>query len=499
MKAIVLAAGVGSRLSPITDLKPKTLVKVNDKAMIDYIFDALIYANIKKAVVCVGYLGDQLQTHLIEKYSQVIDLEFVENTIYDRTNNMYSLYLAKAHLEGEVLLMNADLVFDKEIILQLLDTEGSAVAVDKGNYLEEAMKVVVVDGIIRKISKMIGESEAYGSSIDIYKFTTEATEMLRGHINKIIEEEQDRNQWTEVLLDRVFNKMLVIAKPFDIGSKKWFEIDNLQDLAKAEMLFNETLPMIKEKALFIIDKDGTIAIGSKPIEGAFDFMHELNMAKKKWLVASNNSSRISDDHSNNIDAMFEENIQARIISSLDFAIHELKRMDVHSLYWVANDAVSAYLERFFTFEQHKPDAVLMTYDTQINYAKLTTAITLINQGADYYATHIDMVCPVEGGSIPDIGSFIEMIGNCTGVKPSRTFGKPSKEFLDFILESMQTKPEQAVLIGDRLYTDIQTCRGSEVTSVLVLSGETTRCDYEFSEYRADIVVPSIQYLIEYLK
>jgi HAD superfamily hydrolase (TIGR01450 family) len=174
-------------------------------------------------------------------------------------------------------------------------------------------------------------------------------------------------------------------------------------------------------------------------------------------------------------------------------------MGVHTLYWVANETVSAYLGQFFTFDQQKPDAVLMTYDTQINYTKLITAITLINQGSDYYATHIDMVCPVEGGSIPDIGSFIEMIRHCTGVTPSRTFGKPSKEFLDFILESMQTKPEQAVLIGDRLYTDIKTCRGSGVTSVLVLSGETTRCDYEFSEYRADIVVPSIRCLIEHLK
>jgi len=383
--------------------------------------------------------------------------------------------------------------------VQLLETEGSAVAVDKSNYLEEAMKVVVVDGIIREISKKIGESEAYGSSIDIYKFTIEATDVLRCHINKIIEEEKDLNQWTEVLLDRVFKKMLVIAKPFDIGSKKWFEIDNLQDLANAEMLFNEKLPTLKNKTAFIIDKDGTIATGSKPIEGALDFMRDLNVGKKKWLVASNNSSRTSRDHSNNIDVIFNDNIQAEIISSLDFAIHELKRMNVQSLYWVANDTVSIYLEKFFTFEQQRPDAVLLTYDTQIDYTKLTTAITLINQGADYYATHIDMVCPVEGGSIPDIGSFIEMIGHCTGVIPSRSFGKPSKEFLDFILESMDTKPEQAVLIGDRMYTDIQACRGSGVTSVLVLSGETNRCDYEFSEYRADIVVPSIQCLIEYLK
>jgi HAD superfamily hydrolase (TIGR01450 family) len=499
MKAIILAAGVGSRLSPITDQKPKTLVKVNNKAMIDYIVDALIFADIKTIVVCVGYRGHQLKQHLTDKYSQLVELVFVDNQIYDSTNNMYSLYLAKAHLQGDVLLMNADLVIDKEIISELVRIEGSAVAVDKGNYLEEAMKVVVVDGIIKNISKKIAEGDAYGSSIDIYKFSAEATDVLRGYISKIIEDEKDLNQWTEVLLDRVFQQMLVIARPFDIGSRKWYEIDNLQDLSKAEILFNEKLLALKHKTTFILDKDGTISIGSKPLAGALKFMEALNLCEKRWLIASNNSSRPSSAHAKSIDGIFGKPLHPEFISSLDFAIHELRRKNVRSLYWVANDSVSAYLSEFFIQDALTPDAILLTYDTQIDYDKITTAVKLINAGAAYYATHIDMVCPVEGGTIPDIGSFIEMIGHCTGVTPLQTFGKPNKEFIDFILEATNAQPEQAVLIGDRLYTDIKSCFGTEITSVLVLSGETTRCEYEFSEYRADIVVPSIDCLTDYLK
>ena len=272
MKAIILAAGVGSRLRPITDLKPKTLVTVNNKPMIGYIVESLIKANVSEVIVCIGYRSEQLKQFLIDQYSSIVDFTFINNSAYETTNNMYSLYLAREFLQNDVIIMNADLVFDANIIKNLVDLKGSYVATDKGRFMEESMKVVVDGGVISEISKKILEKDSYGCSIDIYKFDNNAVKILYQEIVKIIEIDEDLNQWTEVLLDKVFSEGLIIAAPMDIEGSRWFEIDNFDDLSKAEILFNEKIADLANKKAFILDKDGTIAIGKTPIDGAGEFM-----------------------------------------------------------------------------------------------------------------------------------------------------------------------------------------------------------------------------------
>jgi HAD superfamily hydrolase (TIGR01450 family) len=499
MRAIILAAGVGSRLHPITLEKPKTLVTVNNKPMIDHIVDALLYAGVIDIVVCVGYRSSQLVAHLTDTYGSTANLTFVENEVYAKTNNMHSLYLAREYLAGDVLLMNADLVFDKEIIAELVKAPGCAVAVDKGNYIEESMKIVVSHGGIDGISKQIPREAAYGSSIDVYKFDAEATQVLSSYIRHIIEVEGVLTQWTEVLLDRVFKEKLVKAAPFDIGDRKWFEIDNFDDLAAAEIKFNEHLPLLRAKTTFLLDKDGTVALGKQAIPGAIDFIRELDKNNKKWIVASNNSSRTSNEHAANLRRLLASDTETQVISSLDCAISVLRAKGVKSLYWVANGNVSNYLSSYFEFNSNAPDAVLLTYDDEIDYKKVVTAIRLINAEVDYYATHVDVVCPTESGDIPDIGTYIEMIAACTTVRPLQTFGKPTRDFLTHMLSVMESQEDDTVLIGDRLYTDIKCCEGTRVTSVLVLSGETSRTAYEFSNLKADIIVPSISSLREFIQ
>ena len=123
---------------------------------------------------------------------------------------------------------------------------------------------------------------------------------------------------------------------------------------------------------------------------------------------------------------------------------------------------------------------------------------MLRKGCKYYATHIDIVCPTEQGDIPDIGSFIDVIEKSTLMRPIKTFGKPTKFFLDYILDVLGCAASETVLIGDRMYTDISLTNGSEVTSVLVLSGETDRAKYEASIIDADIILPSIKSLVNYI-
>lgn len=499
MDAIILAAGVGSRLRPITNKKPKTLVEVSNRPMVAYILDALIAGGVTRAVVCTGYRSDQLEAYVLEHYANHIELVFVENTAYETTNNMYSLYLAREYLDGDTFVMNADLVFDPAIIAELAALPGSHVAVDVGRYMEESMKIEVQNGCISAIAKTVPPDRSHGCSIDVYKFDRQAGRILIKEITQIIEGDDDLNQWTEVVLDQVFASGSISAKPFDINGKQWFEIDDYHDLVQADMLFSPHLPMLKERTAFIVDKDGTLTLGQTPIPGADRFLAVLNAENKSWRVGSNNSSRTTDQHEAALAHVFPHLETVNAISSLDVAIQELKDSATRRLYWVANEAVSDYLSTHFTFDSEQPDAILLTYDDQITYAKLVELIRLVDQGIGYYATHTDLVCPTEDGFIPDIGSYIAMVEMATRRRPGRTFGKPQRDFIRQSLNALAARYDQAVLIGDRLYTDIAACEGKDILSVLVLSGETDRTQYEFSDIRADIIVPSVKCLVPYLR
>ncbi len=141
---------------------------------------------------------------------------------------------------------------------------------------------------------------------------------------------------------------------------------------------------------------------------------------------------------------------------------------------------------------------MLTYDDEITYEKLVKLIYFIRKGIPYYATHSDLVCPTPEGSIPDIGCYINLVETVTKIKPNKIFGKPELSFIKSILDKHGLVESDAVVIGDRLYTDIELAEDSEIISVLVLSGETKRDFYEFSKIKADIVVPSLEELKDYL-
>ena len=113
MKALILAAGLGSRLRPLTDEVPKCMVKVNGVSIIDKQIQNLKENGVNELFVVTGYKGDILEKHIIEKYN-ALDIKILHNDVYDRTNNMYSLNMAKDYLYGEeFIMMNSDVFFSR--------------------------------------------------------------------------------------------------------------------------------------------------------------------------------------------------------------------------------------------------------------------------------------------------------------------------------------------------------------------------------------------------
>lgn len=236
MKAIILAAGLGSRLRPITDEKPKCMVPVNEEPIIHKQISNLLDNGIKEndIIVVGGYKAEILEEYLKNTFPIV---KMIHNSRYAETNNMYSLYLAMKEVgDSAFLLMNADVFFDGNVIDGILACESeNAIASDKTQYLEESMKICVREGgRITHISKAISEEDHFAVSIDVYKISKKASQILMNIIKDFIEVRKDENSWTEVALDQIFDTCEF--KPYVIEGR-WVEIDNHDDLKLAESLF----------------------------------------------------------------------------------------------------------------------------------------------------------------------------------------------------------------------------------------------------------------------
>ena len=233
MKAVILAAGLGSRLRPITNEVPKCMVPVNGIRIIDKQIDNLLQNGVTEIYVVDGYKAEILADHLKEIYPQV---HIVSNPRYAETNNMYSLYLTAKYVKGEeFLLMNSDVYYDTNIIEGMLEGENqSKIACDRSGYMEESMKVVVREGRVEAISKAIPEADAYGCSIDVYKFGSEGAAAFYKRCREYIEEKKDLKKWSEVALNDALKDEVFKVCPLH---GRWFEIDDHNDLAAAEALF----------------------------------------------------------------------------------------------------------------------------------------------------------------------------------------------------------------------------------------------------------------------
>ncbi len=234
MKALILAAGFGSRLAPLTDNCPKSFVKVCGKPIIVKQIENLLENGITDITVVSGYMGDVLKEGIHELFPEI---KIIHSVDYATTNNMYSAYLAKDAMgDSPFLMMNADVFYDASVITSLLECEAeNAIVTDIGTYLEESMKVVEKDGRLVEISKAITPERALGASIDVYKFSAEGGKAFFDMCSQYIDGKGELKMWSEVALNDILP--LVEFKACKLNGR-WLEIDNHDDLAAAEKLFS---------------------------------------------------------------------------------------------------------------------------------------------------------------------------------------------------------------------------------------------------------------------
>ena len=239
---------------------------------------------------------------------------------------------------------------------------------------------------------------------------------------------------------------------------------------------------LKDKKLFLLDMDGTIYLGGIPFDFAIRFIKNLRKNGKRVLFFTNNASHSPAFYLEKLTRLGFEPTMDEIMTSGDVTAEFLLRHRAgKSVYLVGtDDLVNNFRERGIHLVDGKSDTcdiVITSFDTTLTYEKLDNACRLVRNGAEYLSTHPDFNCPTEDGFIPDSGAIAALVTASTGKTPTY-FGKPYKETVEMIGEATGFAREEMCIFGDRLYTDIALGKSFGVTSVLVLSGETTEEDVD---------------------
>ena len=235
------------------------------------------------------------------------------------------------------------------------------------------------------------------------------------------------------------------------------------------------MPTLREKRLFLLDMDGTIYLDDRLFDGVIPFLHYIRQVGGRYLFLTNNSSRGVEGYVAKMRRLGIETAPEDYLTSADAAQHTLlTEFPGQKCYVSGTASLKAQLTGvgIDVADTLGDDiAVLLSgFDTELTFQKLEDSCILLNRGVPWLATNPDWVCPTWYGSVPDCGCVCEMLTRATGRKP-RFLGKPQPEMVHLALRRTGFAPRKAVIIGDRLYTDVACGVNAGIDSVFVLSGE----------------------------
>lgn len=246
MQAIILAAGMGKRLGEYTHDNTKCMLVVNGVRLIDRTLEALCSVGVSRVVLVVGYKGQNVKDY-VGKNFKGIPIEYVDNPIYNKTNNIYSLYLAKDYLMAEdTLLLESDSIFDSSVVQKLVDDPNPNLAlVDKYESWMDGTVVTLDDNrrILRIIDKehfRYEEIKDYYKTVNIYKFSKEFSTKYYVPFLAAYSSALGNNEYYEQVLRVILHLRNAPLKALPLNGELWYEIDDVQDLDIASGLFAPT-------------------------------------------------------------------------------------------------------------------------------------------------------------------------------------------------------------------------------------------------------------------
>jgi len=255
------------------------------------------------------------------------------------------------------------------------------------------------------------------------------------------------------------------------------------------------------KKLFLLDMDGTIYLGDNLFDGTLDFLRRVREKGGRYLFVTNNSSRGVNAYVERLKGMGIPAVPEDFLTSVDALIWYMRgKYDDTLIYASGTRTFKEQLqEAGFRITDRREEGIGLLvhgFDTELTFQKLEDSCILLKDPAvDFLATNPDWVCPTAWGSVPDCGSVCEMLFRATGRRP-RFIGKPQPEMVYLSMERCGRTPEETVVVGDRVYTDIACGVNAGIDSAFVLSGEGVPEDIEKYRIRPTGIYRDIREILE---
>ena len=253
MQAIILAAGMGRRLGELTKENTKCMVPVNGVRLIDRLLGQLSQLNLNRIIIVVGYQGQKLMDYIGHRYDGKLKIEFAENPIYDKTNNIYSLSIVKDKLqEDDTLLIESDLIFSDRLFPMLLDNPypNLALVAKYESWMDGTMvRLDENQNIVNFVSKEAfdyADVDSYYKTVNIYKLSREFLQHQYVPFLDAYTKAVGNNEYYENVLRIISMLNSHNMKALPIGNERWYEIDDKQDLDIAEAIFADDQDVLRK-------------------------------------------------------------------------------------------------------------------------------------------------------------------------------------------------------------------------------------------------------------
>ena len=249
-----------------------------------------------------------------------------------------------------------------------------------------------------------------------------------------------------------------------------------------------------------LDLDGTIYLGGNLIDGALDFLKRCDERGIKRYFLSNNSSRSVKQYVEKLHGFGIPAVEDDVLLSTHDLLAWLASNTITKTWLIGTEGMREMLEDSgIETRSEEPEYVVLGYDTEINYEKLSKASVFLHAGVPLVASHPDMVCPSPDGGLPDVGAYLALLKTTTGIDPIHITGKPNAGMILHKIDALGLDPARCAMVGDRLYTDLAMATRAGCVGILVLSGEASIDDVskleEGAEQQPTIIVNSVGELL----
>ena len=235
MKAVILSAGQGKRLLPLTEDRPKCLIEINGKTILEWQLENLLKSGVRSITIVTGFKSILVENLILNKYKD-LDIDCIYNPFYGVSDNLASCWLARENFCDDFLIVNGDDVFEVALINKLIKSRNAPITVAvniKEVYDQEDMKVLFnsENGRLLRVGKDIECSKANGEAIGIHLFRNKGVSFFRRKVEDLMREEAALKMWYLSAINSLINETEILV--CDITGYRWSEIDFIEDLQKA--------------------------------------------------------------------------------------------------------------------------------------------------------------------------------------------------------------------------------------------------------------------------